>query len=144
MSTFSRKKVCAIIQGVTYRQLCYWQKTNLISASVDTTEFSWDDLLEIKLIASLLQAGVSLKSIRKGLEINKALANMKFSTATLVTDGKSLFRVENNSKEIIDLLHSGQMVMGIFIPRILEQLNAQAELYALEFPKHWARALGGN
>ena len=65
--------VCTLT-GCTYRQLDYWTRTNLIEASVSAAAgsgsqrlYSFRDILIIKIIRSLLNAGISLQNIRKAL-----------------------------------------------------------------------------
>ncbi|MUH58380.1 MAG: MerR family transcriptional regulator, partial [Actinobacteria bacterium] len=63
---FSGPAVCRIA-GVTYRQLDYWARTNLVTPSVTAAQgsgskrvYSYSDLIEVRVIKSLLDAGVSL------------------------------------------------------------------------------------
>ena len=65
--------VCQIA-GISYRQIDYWTRTNLIEASVSAAAgsgsqrlYSFRDILIIKIIRSLLNAGISLQNIRKAL-----------------------------------------------------------------------------
>lgn len=136
MSRFTRSQVCAIIGNTTYRQLSYWLKTGLIKGPKNKNQFTWDDLLEIKTIRALLDAGVSLQAIRKGLRFNKSLGGQQ---VTLLTDGKTVFRYESDTDAIIDVLHSGQLVMGIFLPDLYHQVCRQAVLRDITPPKRWVQ-----
>ena len=67
-------QVCTIV-GITYRQLDYWARTDLIRPSVADARgsgtqriYSYRDLVELKVIKSLLDAGVSLQSARRAIE----------------------------------------------------------------------------
>src|SRR4051812_49016477 len=62
----------AEIVGITYRQLDYWARTDLIrpslvdaSGSGSRRRYSYRDLLELKVIKSLLDAGIKLESVRE-------------------------------------------------------------------------------
>ena len=55
------------LTGVTYRQLDYWARTGLVTPSVTPAtgsgskrSYSYGDVLEVKVIKSLLSSGVSL------------------------------------------------------------------------------------
>src|SRR5437763_6466496 len=65
---FRGPQVCSIV-GITYRQLDYWARTDLLRPSISEARgsgtqrrYSYRDLLELKVIKQLLDAGVSLQS----------------------------------------------------------------------------------
>ena len=67
-------QVCKIV-GITYRQLDYWARTDLVRPSVCDADgsgtqrlYSYRDLVELKVVKSLLDAGVSLQTARKAIE----------------------------------------------------------------------------
>jgi len=60
-------KGAADIVGITYRQLDYWARTDLVRPSVADAQgsgsrrrYSYRDLLELKAIKNLLDAGIQL------------------------------------------------------------------------------------
>ena len=62
----------AKVVGISYRQLDYWARTDLIRPSLtDATGsgsrrlYSYNDLLELKAIKKLLDAGIKLEQVRK-------------------------------------------------------------------------------
>ena len=63
------------IVGITYRQLDYWARTDLIRPSLTDAagsgsrrRYSYRDLLELQVIKSLLDAGIKLESVRTVFE----------------------------------------------------------------------------
>ena len=71
---FRGPQVCKIV-GITYRQLDYWARTDLIRPSIADARgsgtqrrYSYRDLVELKVIKSLLDAGLELQRARKALE----------------------------------------------------------------------------
>src|SRR5438552_16593782 len=67
-------QVCKIV-GITYRQLDYWARTGLVRPSVMDANgsgtqrlYSYRDLVELKVIKQMLDAGISLQSARKAVE----------------------------------------------------------------------------
>src|SRR5213596_1360145 len=71
---FRGPQVCKIV-GITYRQLDYWARTELVRPSLADARgsgtqrrYSYRDLVELKVIKSLLDAGVSLQLARKAIE----------------------------------------------------------------------------
>ena len=115
---FRGPQVCSIV-GITYRQLDYWARTDLIrpslcdaSGSGSKRRYSYADLLELKVIKSLLDAGVALQSARKALEYLRENLGEDIATANLVLNG-SRSVLARTGEEIVDLLRSGQGVLNI-------------------------------
>src|SRR5438132_13377930 len=71
---FRGPQVCSIV-GITYRQLDYWARTDLLRPSISEARgsgtqrrYSYQDLLQLKVIKRLLDAGISLHSARRALD----------------------------------------------------------------------------
>jgi DNA-binding transcriptional MerR regulator len=116
---FSGKRAAEIV-GITYRQLDYWARTDLIRPSLADAEgsgsrrrYSYKDLLELKVIKRLLDAGIKLESIH------------------LVIDGTSAVLVRGS--ELIDVVnrYQGQGVLNLLpMDGVVEELDhAVAEMF---------------
>ena len=122
-------QVCKIV-GITYRQLDYWARTDLLRPSVSEARgsgtqrrYSYRDLLELKVIKRLLDAGVSLQSTRRALEVLRGCGE-EVATANLVLNGAQSV-LARSDEEIIDLLKGGQGVLNIVpLPGVVEELDA--------------------
>ena len=72
-STFADSRSSAAeIVGISYRQLDYWARTDLIRPSLaeatgsgSRRRYSYRDLLELRVIKTLLDAGIRLESVRE-------------------------------------------------------------------------------
>ena len=81
---FSGKRAAEIV-GITYRQLDYWARTGLVEPTVRPAGgsgtqrlYSFRDILLLKVIKRLLDAGISLQQIRQAHAIsNPTLANIE-------------------------------------------------------------------
>jgi DNA-binding transcriptional MerR regulator len=111
-------QVCSIV-GITYRQLDYWARTDLVRPSVADAKgsgsqrrYSYRDLLELKVIKSLLDAGVSLQSARRAIEYLRKNLGEDVASANLVIDGGGSV-LARSGEEIVDLLRRGQGVLNI-------------------------------
>lgn len=133
---YSSKQVCKII-GLTYRQLDYYDRTDFVKPSISNAEgygsrrmYGFDDLLKLKVIKKLLEAGVSLQKIRKAkkyLEENNGKNNAMLDV-TLISDGDSVYAC-NSDKDIVDTLKSGQGVFGIALGKVYEDLKGDIKKY---------------
>src|SRR5918911_5273341 len=86
-------QVCKIV-GITYRQLDYWARTDLIRPSVADAKgsgtqrrYSYRDLVELKVIKSLLDAGISLQSARRAIEYLRQNLGADIAAPSLVLAG---------------------------------------------------------
>ena len=129
-------QVCAIV-GITYRQLDYWARTDLLRPSISDARgsgsqrrYSYGDLLELKVIKNLLDAGVSLRSARKAIEYLRDYVGGDIASANLVLNGTTSVLVRSG-EEIIDLLRKGQGVLNI-VP--LAGVKDEVDAAILELP----------
>jgi DNA-binding transcriptional MerR regulator len=115
---FHGPQVCSLV-GITYRQLDYWARTGLLQPSVASAKgsgsrriYSYSDVLELKVIKQLLDAGVSLQSARRAVECLRQELGTELASANLVLTGSSSVLARTNG-EVIDLLGGGQGVFNI-------------------------------
>jgi len=111
-----RGPVACSAAGITYRQLDYWARTGLVvpeirsaSGSGSQRLYSFRDILILKVIKRLIDAGISLQQIRTAIE---HLRIQDLTQVTLMSDGVSVFECTSDD-EVIDLLRGGQGVFGI-------------------------------
>jgi DNA-binding transcriptional MerR regulator len=114
-----RGPVACSAAGITYRQLDYWARTDLIrpevrSATGSGTQrlYSFRDILILKVIKRLIDAGISLQQIRTAIEHLRARGVDDLTEVTLMSDGVSVFECTSDD-EVIDLLRGGQGIFGI-------------------------------
>jgi DNA-binding transcriptional MerR regulator len=122
-------QVCKIV-GITYRQLDYWARTDLLRPSLadaagsgSQRRYSYQDIVELKVIKQLLDAGVNLKQARKAIECLR-VAGEDLSTANLVLSGEHSI-LTRSDEGIIDLLRGGQGVFNIVpLAGLVDELQA--------------------
>ena len=127
---FRGPQVCKIV-GITYRQLDYWARTDLIRPSIADAKgsgtqrrYSYRDLVELKVIKNLLDAGVSLQLARKGIEYIRRNLGEDISSASLVMNGPKSVLARSDG-EVIDLMRKGQGVLSIVaLGPVVDQLES--------------------
>jgi DNA-binding transcriptional MerR regulator len=114
-----RGPVACNAAGITYRQLDYWARTGLVvpevrGATGSGTQrlYSFRDILILKVIKRLIDAGISLQQIRTAIDHLRARGVDDITEVTLMSDGVSVFECTSDD-EVIDLLRGGQGVFGI-------------------------------
>jgi len=82
------------------------------------------DLVELKVIKSLLDAGVSLRSARTAIEYLRTNLGEDIATASLVLNGTGSVLARTDG-EIVDLVRKGQGVLNIVpLGGMVDELDA--------------------
>lgn len=125
-----RGSVARKAAGISYRQLDYWARTELVvptvrSASGSGTQrlYSFRDVLVLKIVKRLLDTGVSLQQIRTSIDHLHARGIEDLAGITLMSDGATVYECTSPS-EVIDLVQAGQGVFGIAIGRVWREIEA--------------------
>jgi DNA-binding transcriptional MerR regulator len=115
--------------GITYRQLDYWARTGLVEPTVRAATgsgtqrlYSFRDVLLLKVIKRLLEAGVSLQQIRGAVHHLRERGTEDLTSVTLMSDGASVYECMS-SDEVIDLLQGGQGIFGIAIGGVWREIE---------------------
>jgi len=123
-------QVCTIV-GITYRQLDYWARTDLIRPSIADAKgsgtqrrYSYRDLVELKVIKSLLDAGMALQKARRAIEYLRDHLGEDIASASLVLNGSSSVVLARDSGELVDLVRRGQ---GVFSIMALDGVKAELD-----------------
>jgi DNA-binding transcriptional MerR regulator len=128
---FSGREAADIV-GITYRQLDYWARTDLIrpaladaKGSGSRRRYSYKDLVELKMIKALLDAGQKLERVRSAFEYLRDLGD-DLTSAQLVIAGDSVVLVREG-EDLIDVVHKyqGQGVLNLLaLDGVVEQVEA--------------------
>jgi DNA-binding transcriptional MerR regulator len=115
--------------GITYRQLDYWARTGLVSPSVRPATgsgtqrlYGFRDVLLLKVIKRLLDAGISLQQIRTAIAHLSKRGIDDLTQITLMSDGASVYMC-TSPDEVIDLLAGGQGVFGIALGGVWREVE---------------------
>lgn len=110
----------AKVVGITYRQLDYWARTDLIRPSLveaagsgSRRQYSYRDLLELRMIKTLLDAGIKLESVREVFANLREQVGDDISSANIVISGTSSVVLRNNDQLIELMGRRGQGVLNI-------------------------------
>ncbi len=115
---FSARQVCALV-GVSYRQIDYWDRTNLLCPSLESARgsgsrrrYSYHDVVQLKMIRRFLDAGVSLPLIRQAVDFLRTELDEDLASATLILNGHRSVLVRREG-ELLDAVRQGQGVLNI-------------------------------
>lgn len=128
---FRGPEVCKIA-AISYRQLDYWTRTGLVSASLAQARgsgtprlYAYTDLVEVRVVKQLLDGGLSLQRARKAIEYLRENLGEELASANLVIDSDHSVLTRSDG-EIVDLLHKGQGVLNVIpLSGLKEELDAR-------------------
>ena len=133
-----RVPIACQVAGITYRQLDYWARTNLVNPSIRTARgsgsqrlYSFKDVLVLKIVKRLLDTGISLQNIRLAVESLRDRGVNDLAELTLVSDGTTVYECRCND-EVIDLLAGGLGVFGIAVACIRKELSGTISSFPSE------------
>ncbi|WP_156761116.1 MerR family transcriptional regulator [Microbacterium karelineae] len=125
-----RGAIAAKAAGITYRQLDYWARTELVVPTIRGAHgsgtqrlYGFRDILVLKLVKRLLDTGISLQQIRVAVEQLRASGIRDLAGTTLMSDGASVYLCTSND-EVIDLVSRGQGVFGIAVGKVLREVES--------------------
>ena len=127
--------------GITYRQLDYWARTGLVEPSIRSATgsgsqrlYSFRDILVLRVVNRLLEAGVSLPNIRTAVGHLRDHGTRDLAQLTLVSDGTTVYEF-GSPDEVVDLLKGGQGVFAIAVGRVAADVRGSLASLPSEAPR---------
>jgi DNA-binding transcriptional MerR regulator len=109
---FRAPQVCNLV-GISYRQLDYWARTDLLKPSLQSAQGSGSQRLYS--FADVVQ----LRVVKRLLDSDSPLADV-----TLLSDGHTIYAAHSD-EEVVDLFRGGQGVFGIAVGPVQEELEGE-------------------
>ncbi|MDX6200006.1 MAG: hypothetical protein QOJ79_3157 [Actinomycetota bacterium] len=136
--------------GITYRQLDYWARTGLVEASVREASgsgtqrlYSFRDILVLRIVKKLLDAGISLQNIRTAIASLRDRGVEDLAQITLMSDGTTVYEC-TSTDEVVDLLQGGQAVFAIAVGRHVRDVEGSLAQLPGERAREGDPAAGGT
>jgi DNA-binding transcriptional MerR regulator len=128
--------VCKIV-GISYRQLDHWARTGLVEPSIRKAKgsgtqrlYAFDDVVRLKVVKRMLDAGVSLQRIRVAVDELRARGRTLADTL-LVSDGSTVLFLDDD-EQVLDLLRRGQAVMTLALDPVIDELRGEVTAFPTE------------
>lgn len=123
-------QVCNLV-GITYRQLDYWTRTGLVTSSVQAARgpgsqrlYSRADLLTLYVLKRLLDAGLSLKTIRRFMATLRTELDQGAEDLIIASDGVKVFGTRTPSA-LMDVLETGRGIFAVNVGVLAEGMSEQ-------------------
>jgi DNA-binding transcriptional MerR regulator len=125
-----RGTVACVAAGITYRQLDYWARTDLVRPSLAAAYgsgagllYNFRDIIILRIVKRLLDTGVSLHNIRAAVAHVHARSSAELARITLMSDGATVYEC-TSAEEVVELVHAGQGVFGISVGAAWREVEA--------------------
>ena len=127
---FSGRQTADVV-GISYRQLDYWARTDLIRPSLTDAcgsgsrrRYSYQDLLELRVVKTLIDAGIRLESVREVFAYLRTHVSADIASAHLVISGQTVVLAQGD--ELIDVVKQGQGVLNVLsLAGVKNDIDAQ-------------------
>ena len=127
---FSGRQTADVV-GISYRQLDYWARTDLMrpsltdaSGSGSRRRYSYQDLLELRVVKTLIDAGIRLESVREVFAYLRTHVSADIASAHLVISGQTVVLAQGD--ELIDVVKQGQGVLNVLsLAGVKNDIDAQ-------------------
>jgi DNA-binding transcriptional MerR regulator len=117
----------ARLSSCTVSQLRYWSRSGLLAPTDAGSKYSFRDLVALRVVRSLLDAGLSSIRVRAALrwvrESGDDLADLR-----LVTDGQHVWACRDDG-QILDALRAGQLALFVAVDRLAAEVNAEVRAF---------------
>ena len=135
--SFRVPQACRLVK-ISYRQLDYWARTGLVVPSVEDANgsgsqrlYSYSDLLALKFVKRLLDAGLSLPAIRHALSQTKSTFSFVPEQLTyLLVTPKSVTIA--TGEELVELLQRGGLYAAVIVAFNSLRDELDADVFSLK------------
>lgn len=109
-------------------QLAYWQRIGLVAPR--DSEYSFRDLVALRVVASLLEAGLPLGRVRQAVRYLVA-SGEDIAGLRLVTNGDRVWACRDDG-QILDALRRGQLALFVEVDAYAREVDAQVKTFDAE------------
>ena len=121
----------ARLAGCTRAQLDYWDRSGLVVRGTgEEGAYSFRDLVALRMVRSLLDAGLPLARIRRAVAELRAMGEDVVGLR-IVTDGERVWACRDDG-QILDALGHGQLALFVAVDRIAADLESDVREFSRE------------
>lgn len=118
----------ARLSGCSPAQLSYWERIGLVARRDNAYDFR--DLVALRVVASLLEAGLPLGRVRHAVRYLVA-SGEDIVGLRLVTDGDRVWACRDDG-QILDALRGGQLALFVAVDAYAAEIDAEVRTFDAE------------
>jgi DNA-binding transcriptional MerR regulator len=121
----------ARLTDCTLSQLSSWERIGLIvPLPGGSHRYTFRDLVALRVVASLLESGLSLARIRRALGY-LVESGEDVAALSIVTDGESVWACRTDG-QVLDALRRGQLALFLAVDRVTAEVEADVRAFNAE------------
>jgi DNA-binding transcriptional MerR regulator len=121
----------ARLTGCTSSQLRHWARSGLVQPTADDGRYNFRDLVALRVVRSLLDAGLPSVRVRVAIETLRRIGEDDLARLRLVTDGTRVWSCTDDG-QILDALAHGQLALFVAIDRVAADVDAEVQRFDAE------------
>ena len=121
----------ARLSGCSAARLLAWRRIGLVvPTSGEMSSYSFRDLVTLRMVSSLLDAGVAMARIRRAVR-ELVAAGEDFASLVLVGEGDTVLACRDDG-QVLDALRHGQLVLFVSVDRMADDVEAEVRAFDAE------------
>jgi len=120
----------ARLSDCTVAQLRHWSRTGLVAASAADGSYEFRDLVALRVVRSMLDAGLPSARVRVALAAVRD-AGHDLSSLRLITDGRHVWACHDDG-QILDALRAGQLALFVAVDQVAADVDADVRAFRSE------------
>ena len=128
-----RGTVASKVAGITYRQLDYWARKQIVEPSITPSHgsgsrrlYSFKDVVILAVSKRLLDAGVNLQNVTAAIGFLSRRTTAQMADVTIMCDGQQVYEC-TTSEQMLNLLRSGKAVFGVSVGSLWHEIDEALE-----------------
>lgn len=124
-----RGTVASKVAGITYRQLDYWARKQIVEPSINPSHgsgsrrlYSFKDVVILAVSKKLLDAGVNLQNVTAAIGFLTQRDTEQLANVTIMCDGQHVHEC-TTSEQMLELLQSGKAVFAVSVGSLWHQIE---------------------
>ena len=120
----------ARLSRCTVSQLRYWSRSGLLPPTETGSKYSFRDLVALRVVRSLLDAGLSTIRVRAAVRWVRESGD-ELSDLRLVTDGRNVWACRDDG-QILDALRAGQLALFVAVDALAAEVDTEVQAFDAE------------
>ncbi|WEV68541.1 MerR family transcriptional regulator [Bifidobacterium sp. ESL0775] len=128
-----RGTVASKVAGITYRQLDYWARKQIVVPSITPSHgsgsrrlYSFKDVLILAVSKKLLDTGVNLQNVTAAIAFLSRHKTAELEHMTIICDGQDVKECESGD-EVLRLIDQGTAVFAVSVGKLWHQVEQDLE-----------------
>lgn len=124
-----RGAVASRVAGITYRQLDYWARKQIVEPSITPSHgsgsrrlYSFRDVVILAVSKRLLDAGINLQNVTTAIGFLMQRTSEQLEGITIMCDGDEVHEC-TDGEQMVALMQSGKAVFGVSVGSLWRQIK---------------------